>query len=64
MFHALSALQAAEDIGLFGKAVRWNENSDRFANNLTGFVAEQLLGTAIPAPDDAIQVFAYDRVVG
>src|SRR3546814_16444121 len=44
--------------------IRWNQDQDRLADDLVGRIAEEPLRTLIPARDDAVEVLAYDRVVG
>src|SRR6516164_8552343 len=40
-----------------------NQNCNGFTNRLFGSVAEDTLGTPIPACDNAVEVLAYNRVV-
>jgi hypothetical protein len=46
------------------EATQWNENRDRLADDLIGLIAEKPLRTAVPTGDDAVEVFADDRVIG
>ena len=43
---------------------RWRQERDRPADHLGGSVAEEALGGAVPAGDDAVEGLAHDRVVG
>src|SRR5262249_47918684 len=63
VFDALPAPNAVEDLGLFILATIGDEQRDRFADHLLGGVAKQLLGSAVPAGDDAVEVFADNGVV-
>src|SRR6516162_11134269 len=40
-----------------------NQNCNGFTNRLFGSVAEDTLGTPIPACDNAVEVLAYNRIV-
>ena len=64
MLDALTAPDALENFRLFGLQIGRNENGDRLANGLFRRIAEQTLRARIPADDDAVEVFADDRVVG
>ena len=63
MIDALSASDARQDLTFFALSVLWNHNCNRLTNGLFGGVAEDTLGTPVPARDNAIEVLAYDRVV-
>ena len=47
----------------FALPVWWDHNCNRLTNHLFGSVAENTLSTAIPACNNAVEVFAHDRVV-
>ncbi len=49
--------------GLFLKPIGWEQDRNRFADHLIRRVAEDAFSRQIPAPDDAIEVFADDRIV-
>src|SRR5688572_16395874 len=52
-----------EDEIFFALAIVRNDHANRLANRLVGGVAEHALGGGIPQLNDAVQVFADDRVV-
>ena len=64
MLHALAAFEAIQDLRFFIEAIRRKKNGDRLADHLLGGVAEYPLGGLVPASDDAVQVFADNRVIG
>src|SRR3546814_5168175 len=64
MVGALAAPDARQDLRFLVLMIRWNQDQDRLADDLVGRIAEEPLRTLIPARDDAVEVLAYDRVVG
>ena len=63
MIDALAPADAVQDFWFLIHTILWNEDGDRFANDLFRCVAEQPLGTAIPTGDDAVETLADNRVV-
>src|SRR5688572_31016926 len=63
MVHAFTALKSAKNLGLFVKAIRRNDDGNRFADDLGGRVTKQPLRTNVPAANDAVQVFADDSIL-
>jgi hypothetical protein len=61
---AFTAADARENSRLLVEQIRRNQDGDRPADDLRGFVSEQALGSAIPGPDDSIEILADDGVVG
>src|SRR5205085_2580209 len=59
----LAPAKPRQDRILFGEPVRRKQNSDRAADHFVRRVAENDLGTPVPARDDAVQILADDRVV-
>src|SRR5579884_1918865 len=64
MIDALSPPQSREDLRLLIQAIWRNEHGDRFAHGFFRRVAEHPLRAFVPAHDDAVQIFADDRIVG
>jgi hypothetical protein len=64
MLDALAAADALENSRFLVDAIQWNENRDRFPDDLVSRIAEKPLRTAVPTGDDAVEVFADDRVIG
>ncbi len=60
---ALSAPDARQHLIFFALAIRGNEQPDRLADNLVRRVLKHPLRRTIPRLDDAVQVFAQNRVV-
>ena len=63
MINALTAAHALDDFWFFINAICRDQDRDRLADDLFRLIAEQPLGTAIPACDDAVEVLADNRVV-
>ena len=63
MINALPTAHAFDDFWFFINAICRDQDRDRLADDLFGPIAEQPLGTAIPACDDAVEVLADNRVV-
>src|SRR5579871_440063 len=63
MIDALAVPDVPEDEVLLLMALRWDQNGDRFADDLISEVAEDSLRTLVPARYDAIEVLAYYRVI-
>src|SRR4029077_4090556 len=59
-----TAADARENSRLLVEPIRRNQDGDRPADALRGFVSEQALGPAIPGPDDSVEILADDGVVG
>src|SRR5579883_393423 len=64
MLDPVAAADARKNAGLFALAIGGNEHSHRFSYRLLPAVAEQPFGTIVPGPDDAVEVFADDCVLG
>ena len=64
MIDALAAPDASENDWLLILQLLWDDDGDRFADDLRRRITEQPSGTRIPADDDAVEVFADDRIVG
>src|SRR4030095_10843582 len=64
MMDPLAAAYALQDGALFIDAIRRHENLDRLADDLLRSVAEDALRAGVPGADDAVQIFADDRIVG
>src|SRR5262245_1679153 len=61
---AFAALDASENLGLLTLAFGRNDNRDRLAYDFLRPIPEQALRSLVPAGDDAVEVLAYDRIVG
>src|SRR5690606_21912378 len=61
--HALAGADPAKDMGFLVHPLFWNENGDRLPNHLFFRKPENLLGTLVPACDNAIEVFADDGII-
>ena len=64
MVDPLAAAYALQNAAHFIEAIRRHENRDRLADDLLRRVAEDPLRAGVPGGDDAVQIFADDRVVG
>ena len=64
MIYALAPLEAVQNLRLFVAPVRGNQHGDGPPDRFLGRVAEQPLRAFVPTGDDAVEVFADDRVVG
>src|ERR1700686_3364652 len=64
VIEAVAAADALEDLRFLVVQLLRNEDSDRLADDVFGRVAEQPLGGAVPADDDAVEVLADDGVAG
>ena len=64
MIHAFPALEVFENFGFFIETVGGEKNGDRLSDHLFGGIAEYSLGGLVPTADDAIEVFADNRIVG
>ena len=64
MIDALAAPDASENDWLLVLQILRDDDGDRFADDLLRRITEQPSGAGIPADDDAIEVFADDRIVG
>src|ERR1700722_3876266 len=60
---ALSTPDAFKDVGFFVLPIRRNEEGDRFADNLICCITKDSLSPAVPAGDDAINIFGHNRIV-
>ena len=63
MINALPTAHAFDDFWFFINAICRDQDRDWLADDLVRLIAEQPLGTAIPACDDAVEVLADNRVV-
>src|SRR5579863_4084894 len=61
--YSLSSSNTIKDVALFALSIRWNYNRNRLTDRLFCSVAEDALGTPVPACDNAVEVLAYNRVV-
>jgi hypothetical protein len=43
-------------------AIRWDQNCDRFADNFISAVAKKPFCSLVPAGDNFVEIFAYDRI--
>jgi hypothetical protein len=64
MLNGVASANLLQNCGLFILPVRRYQNRDRPADSLFGSIAKQALGAPIPSRNNAIEVFAYDRIVG
>jgi len=64
VIEAVAAADVLEDFRLLVVELLRNQDGDRPADDLFGRVAEQALGGAVPADDDAVEGLADDGVVG
>ena len=64
MIDALAAPDASENDWLLVLQILRDDDGDRFADDLLRRITEQPSGARIPADDDAVEVFADDRIVG
>jgi hypothetical protein len=64
MFNAFSTANSSQDTLLLTEALGRYEKSDWLADNFFSFIAEEAVGTRVPAGDYAIEVFADDCVFG
>ena len=60
---ALATTDSREHHVLFGQPIGREEHRDRLTHRFIGGVAEQPLGAAVPRRDDAVEIFADDRVL-
>jgi hypothetical protein len=63
MVDALAALNALKNDWFFILAVGRDQDGDGFPEQFFGRIAEKAFRPLIPASDDAVEVFAEDRVV-
>jgi len=63
MVNALTAADAPDDFWFFINPVFRYQDRDWLADDLFRTIAEQPLGTAIPACNDAVEVLADNRVI-
>ena len=63
VFDPFAATDAIENTKLLIRAIRWNQDGYRLADDLGDGIAVELFGTGIPGPDDAIQINADDAIV-
>src|SRR4051794_1848642 len=63
MLDVLATSEARQNGSLFVHTLRWHEEGDWPTDYLFRGVAEQPLRPPIPTLDDAVEVFAYNRVV-
>src|SRR5580700_318796 len=64
VIEAVAAPDALDDPRLLVLQLLRNQDGDRLADDVFGGVAEQALGGAVPADDDAVEVLADDGVAG
>ena len=64
MIYALAPPEAVQNLRLFVAPIRGNQHGDGPPDRFLGRVAEQPLRALVPTGDDAVEVFADDRVVG
>jgi hypothetical protein len=64
MLDELAAGDGREDLLFFGMEVCRHQQGDRLADHLLGHVTVKPLGAAVPADNQAVEVFAEDRVAG
>lgn len=62
--YPLASPDLAEDLLFLAFAVDGDEHRNRFADSLLRGVAEQALRPCVPRRDDAVDLNAYDCVVG
>ena len=58
MINALAPPYALKDLWFLTYTIFWNQDRDRFADDLFGCIAEQPLGTSIPTSDNALETLA------
>src|SRR6476646_798769 len=63
MVDALISSDARQNLTFFASPILRYHKRNGLTNCLTGRVAEDSLSTAIPACNDAIEIFTYNRVV-
>jgi hypothetical protein len=63
MFDALAASNSRQYRAFFILPVLRNNNRNRLAYGLFGSVAKNVLGAAVPASNNAVDIFAYDGVI-
>jgi hypothetical protein len=54
----------AQNEVFFVVQVRGNEAEDGLADDLARFIAKNAAGSLVPTADDAIEIFADNRVIG
>src|SRR5687768_8968673 len=64
MIDTFAPANAAENAGFFVGALGRDENGDVLADGFVGSIAKDAFGAAVPTGNDAVKVFADDRVVG
>src|SRR3954468_22631380 len=64
MVDAFAPTEAGNDVRLFNKPVRRNEDRNLLADGFAASVPENSLGALVPARDKAVEVFVDDRVIG
>jgi hypothetical protein len=64
MRNTLAAPDPGQHFILFALPILGDDDADRTADRFLGRVAEQLLGTAVPRLDRAVEILAHDRIVG
>jgi len=63
MIDALTPTNATKNFRFLIHLFQWNQDRHRLADDLLSRVAEDALGTAIPAGDNTVEVLADDGVV-
>jgi hypothetical protein len=63
MIEPLTAPDALENLDLLVMAVRRNQDRDGLADDFFRRIAEEPLCSPVPSRDDAVEVFAQDRVI-
>src|ERR1700722_20574364 len=63
MVDALTSSNARENLTFFALPVPGDHKRNGLTDRLAGRVAEDALSTFVPACNDAIEIFAYNRIV-
>jgi hypothetical protein len=64
MLEGVAAADAVQNVQFFIETIRMRDYRDRLPNRLLCCVADQPLRSAVPAYDNAAEVYADDRLVG
>ena len=64
MIDAFAPADFRQNGGFFVESLGRQQNQNRLADDFVGGVAEDALGGRVPTEDDAVEIFADDRVVG